>query len=260
MFTVNYGALDFDKLVVYGDGVVFIEKERDIFKLGTLKDNGTVHTSYGDMVTSFNLSGEPKNARKVNLFRKDNYLVKYESGYYLREKKTALYIHISEVDCVNLGEFVAFQHDGEKDYLFKYSLTFKHGATARVVCCDRLKVAGDWTIPESEHAAGAHWKRYLGDFNNSYDTVSADDLDRINAGRVARGLPELDYNLVHWYYVERALDVNYYTSEGYHKIEKDAARSDREKIAAAFNKVLNGDKLSHYDIDKLLTVANITLK
>lgn len=259
MFTVRRDAIAFDKLVIYGGGAVLMEKTRDIFKLGTLKDDGAIQTSYGDTITSFNLSSAPKNARKVNLNRTDNYIVKYQCEYW-REKKTALYVHISEVDFVNLGEFVAFEHDGEKDYLFKYSLAFKHGATARVVCCDRLKVAGDWTIPESEHAAGAHWKRGLGDFNNSYDTVSADDLGRINARRVARGLPELDYNLVHWYYVERALDVNYYTSEGFHKIEKDAARADREKIAAAFNKVLNGDKLSHYDIDKLLTVANITLK
>lgn len=258
MFTVRRDAIAFDKLVIYGGGAVLMEKTRDIFKLGTLKDDGTVHTSYGDTITSFNLSSAPKNARKVNLNRTDNYIVKYQCEYW-PEKKTALYVHASEVDFVNLGEFVACAHDGEKDYLFKYSLAFKHGATARVVCCDRLKVAGDWT-PESEHAAGAHWKKGLGDFNNSYDTVSADDLGRINAGRVARGLPELDYNLVHWYYVERALDVNYYTSEGYHKIEKDAARADREKIAAAFNKALNGDKLSHYDIDKLLTVANITLK
>lgn len=259
MFTVRRDGIAFDKLVIYGGGAVLMEKTRDIFKLGTLKDDGAIQTSYGDTITSFNLSSAPKNARKVNLNRTDNYIVKYQCEYW-PEKKTALYVHVSEVDFVSLGEFVACAHDGEKDYLYKYAVTFKHGASARVVCCDRLKVDGKWTIPENEHAAGAHWKMGPGDFNNSYDTVSADDLTRINSGRASRGLPALDYNLVHWYYLEKDLDTNYYTSEGYHRIEKDSARADREKIAAAFNSVLRGDKLSHYDIDKLLTVANITLK
>lgn len=250
---------DYGKIVIYGNGAVLLEKERDFYEIGARDDNGKIRTTYGDDILYINLLSAPKTARKVNLMRKDNYTVKYDAGYYWHEKKTALYIHVSEIGVLPLGEFVAADHDGEKDYLYGYKVTFNHGAGARVLKCEKLLVHGSWTIPEDEKKAGAHWSRGLGDHNNAYDTISAEELENRNIIRVKRGLEPENYNLVHWYYENVTITENYYTSETYHKIEKDSDRVQREKLAEVMNGVLH-DKLSHYDIDKLLTVVNITLK
>lgn len=250
---------DYGKIVIYGNGAVLLEKERDFYKIGAQDDNGKIRTTYGDDILYINLSSDPKVARKVNLMRKDNYTVKYDAGYYWHEKKTALYIHVSEVGVFPLGEFVAAEHDGEKDYLYGYKVTFNHGAEARVLKCEKLLVPGSWTIPEDEKKAGAHWSRGLGDHNNAYDTIGAEELENRNKIRVKRGLEPENYNLVHWYYENVTITENYYASEAYHKIEKDSDRVQREKLAEVMNGVLH-DKLSHYDIDKLLAVVNITLK
>ena len=257
MFKASFDGIG--KLVVYRDGVVLFEKTRDFEKLGVWK-NGRVNGSGSDRIVSFNLSSAPKNARKVNLNRNDNFLVKYDAGVYIKERKTALYIHASEVSVENLGEFVSMEHDGEKDFLNAYKLVFNHGARVRVLRVEKLSVPGSWTIPEEEHKAGAHWYSFLGDHNNSYETVNAEELKRINARRRALGLPEENYNLRHWVFEYQDITENYYTSDYITRVEKDSARVDREKIAEALNAALGHDKLSHYDVDKLLKVVNITLK
>ncbi len=257
MFKMNFDGIG--KLVIYRDGVVLFEKGRDLSRVGTF-EKGRVNNSASDRVVSFNLSSAPKNARKVNLTRKDNFFVKYEDGNYIRERKTALYIHASEVSVENLGEFVSMEHDGEKDYLNAYKLIFNHGARVRVLRVEKLSVPGSWTIPEEERKAGAHWYSFLGDHNNSYETVSAEELQRINARRRALGLPEENYNVRHWFFKYQDTKENYYTSDFLTRIEKNSDRVEREKIAAALNAVLGRDKLSHYDVEKLLKVADITLK
>lgn len=257
MFKASFDGVG--KLVVYRDGVVLFEKTRDFEKLGIWK-NGRVNGSGSDIIVSFNLSSAPKNARKVNLNRNDNFLVKYDAGVYIKERKTALYIHASEVSVENFGEFVSVEHDGEKDFLNAYKLVFNHGARVRVLRVEKLSVPGSWTIPEEERKAGAHWYSFLGDHNNSYETVNAEELKRINARRRALGLPEENYNLRHWFFEFQDVNENYYASDFLTRIEKDSARVDREKIAAALNTALGHDKLSHYDVDKLLKVVNITLK
>lgn len=70
-------------------------------------------------------------------------------------KKTALYVHVSEVNVENLGEFVAMEHNGEKDYLYGYKLTFNHGARAAFAHVKRMCVPGSWTIPDEEKSGCA---------------------------------------------------------------------------------------------------------
>lgn len=256
MYTVDFE--QFSKLVIYGGGEVLLEKTRDIKKIGTF-DGGKVKTDYFDHLTTFNLSMEPKNARKINLNRTDNFFIKYACKWW-PEKKIALYVHVSEVNVENLGEFVDMEHDGEKDYLYGYKVTFNHGARAVFVHTKKLCVPGSWTIPEEEKKAGAHWSRGLGDYNNSYKVITAEEIEPRNAFLEKVGRPAEKYNLIHHFLTFEDVDTNYYTSEGFHKIEKDSARDDREKIAAALNNALGSGKFSHYDVEKLLKVVNITLK
>ena len=257
MYTVDFDK--FQKLVIYGGGAVLFEKTRDIRKIGTF-DGEKVKTDYFDHLTAFCLSTEPKNARKINLNRTDNFFIKYACEWWPAEKKTALYVHVSEVNVENLGEFVAMEHNGEKDYLYGYKLTFNHGARAAFAHVKRMCVPGSWTIPEEEKKAGAHWSSGLGDYNNSYEVITDAEIERRAEISKKLGRPVEKYNLVHRFITFEDVGTNYYTSEVYHKIEKDDARSEREKIAAALNAAIGSDKFSHYDVDKLLKVVNITLK
>lgn len=255
MFKMNFNNIG--KLVIYGDGVELMIKTRDLSKVGKLSESGSVNDSYGDQIISFNLSSEPKNARKVNLNRKDNYFVKYKCEYW-PEYKTALYVHKSELEFVNLGEFVAADHNGEKDYLFAYRVRFVHGAVIQTLNCERLTVPKDWKIPEEERKNGAHWSRFLGDHNNSYNTITEEERKSYNKLRARRGLPEDTSNIVHWYFTTEEITENYYTSEGYHKIEKNDERKEREKLVEVFKSC--GVDVSIYDINKLLAVLNISIK
>ena len=231
------------KLVIYGDGKKYMEKTRDLASVAEWK-NGKVVDSYFDKILSINLTSEPKTARKENLSRKDNYYLTFKDDLF-HERRTALYIHISEIDFEDLGEYIAMEHNGEKDYLYAYKVGFKHGATADIVHYERLNVSGDWTIPESEKAKGAKWGEYGRNVYYTRPTTTAKD------GTV--------FNLVHRYFTTETISETYYTSEGYHKIEKDDSRKEREELAEVLSKAL-GKHISHYDIDSLLKVVSITIK
>lgn len=232
-----------DKLVIYGKGKILYETSRDLFKV----DRGKI--------VSFELSEDPKNARKENLNRTDNYYLKYTDnhGGYFNERKLALYVHESEISVSDPVEVVAFKHDGETNYKNEYTLTFMYGATKRIVNSEKMKVTGDWKLP-----AGAHWLRCLGDYNNSYETVSEEEVTRINELRIKRGLPKLDYNLVHYYLTEESFTEWKRESDYYTRTEKDVERVKRENLAKKFTEVLGSNNhISHYDIDKLLKVFKI---
>lgn len=243
----------FNKLVIYGNGEVLFAKERDLSNYATLKDGKPAGNL--DRIISFNLMQEPKNARKENLNRTDNYYLTYHPEYWRSERRTALYVHISEIDAVNLGEIVHMQHNGETDYIEAFKLIFKHGGEIKKVNVDRLSVPEGWTIPEEEQKNGAHWKRGLGDFNNSYDTPSSERKSFFQK----KHPDQPDYNLIHWYITTEPLTENYYTGDYISRIKKDADREQRDRIAEIMTECTHGS-ISHYDVEKMLEKLNITIR
>ena len=243
MFKMSFDGIG--KLVIYGGGQIKLVKTRDLNKV-SITEGKEEHTS-GKVY--FYLSEAPKNARKENLNRKDCYFLNYtddHSGYW-KERKTALYIHESEISVTDLGEYVAADHNGERDFLFRYSLNFKNGYEYRKINCERMLVEKSWTLPE-----GARWYR-LGDYNNTYDVSEPNELYK-------KLHPEApDYNLVHWTLSTEKSFVNYVSSEGYHRIEKTEERKERETLAAVLAKALN-KTVSEYDVKRLLEVVNIEVK
>ena len=241
-----------DTIIIYGGGQILLKKNRDFFKMQN-----------GEMLF-FYLKNEPKNARKENLNRKDNYFLKYDDiyGSYYKERKTALYIHESEIKVSGPVEKLSFEHDGEKNYKNEYNLYFVNGGRKRVLNVEKLNVPGNWTIPKEEVSAGAHWYNFLGDYNNSYEIVTEEEQKRLKNWRTKKGLPAPEpYNLKHWYFTEEDFSVNTVESDYYTRTEYDAARIERNKLASRFNEILGHNKgFSHYDIQKLLNVFDITEK
>lgn len=239
------------KVVIYGNGKIYFQKTRDFKKVSNIGD-----------IVSVNIS-EPKQARKENLSRKDNYYLNYtdEHSYYYKERKTALYIHVSEVSVSDPEERVSIEHDGEKDFLTYWKLNFKNGCTVKKLNCEKMLVPGTWTIPEDEKANGAHWKHGLGDHNNSYDTISEDEWKHNSLFAKKHGRELEKYNLVHWFYTYETISEIEFASDFYTRIEKDDSRKERETLAAALNSVLGkNSSFSHYDIAKLEKYFDIRIK
>lgn len=243
------------KVVIYRDGQILFEKTRDLTSVGTW--NGSRAESTGDKINFINLPEAPKNARKENLSRKDCYYLKYDTGYFYGDRKTALYIHESIVNVECLGEYLDMEHNGEKNYLKGYRVTFPYGAEITAHKREWLRVDCKWTIPEEEQKNGAHWARGMGDWNNSYDTIG-EDAQRFYKKRHPDEEP---YNVIHKWTETETITTNVYKSDFYHRTEKDDARKERERIAEEMNNALGSSShLSHYDIERLQKVFDITFK
>lgn len=247
---VNYN--EFKEIRIFKDGkIIFAADNQKLRKIGNLKD-----------IISYDFPVERiRNARKENLMKKDIYFLSVDSEYYLSPKKIALYVHSDYISVKNLGEFVAFEHDGEKDYKEKFELNFHNVVLAiREVNCKKMLVDKNWKIPEDEIKNGAHWSKHLGDHDNSYDVVDLKESQK--KLMAARGI-DTNYNLVHWT-VSQYEAKNYvaeYDSQKYTRIEKDEGREQREKLAQLINECLGSSShLSHYDIARLQEKFNITVK
>lgn len=247
MFKMNFDGIG--KLVIYGDGKILLEKTRDLNNV--MLTEGKTEFTQGRI--EFYLSDTPKNARKENLNRKDCYFLNYtdtHNGYY-NERKTALYVHESEISVTNLGEYVSMNSNGETCYLYRYALNFKNGFEYNEVNSEKMLVDGKWTLP-----SGAKWHT-MGDYNNTYDVISKDQSEFYKK----RHPDSPEYNLVHWTIERKTASTNYYSSETYHRIEKTEDRKEREKLADILNSALGSSShLSHYDIEELLKVVDIKIK
>lgn len=247
---VNYN--EFKEIRIFKDGkIIFAADNQKLQNLGNLKDV----INYDFPIDNI------RNARKENLTKKDIYFLSEKSDYFLTSKRTVLYVHSDFISVKNLGEFVAFEHDGEKDYKEKFELNFKNVVlTIREVNCEKMLVDKHWKIPEDEVKKGAHWKNHLGDYNNSYDVVELNELQKKRFEK--RGI-DTNYNLIHWTISEYETK-NYiatYESKTYTRIEKDDSREQREKLAQLINECLGSNShLSHYDIARLQEKFNITVK
>ena len=242
-----------DKLIIYGNGEKLLEKNRDFNKIGKL-ENGSYHDSYFDRILSINLNQETKQARKENLNRKDNYFLSFKKDY-SRQPGTALYLHFSEVSVKNLGEFLAMDTHDEKCFLYAFQIRFLNGAEAELYHIEKMNVPGNWTPPAGYDFAGYGCKTP----ENCYEIVSEEQQKHNKEFAEKTGRKYVPFNLLHKWYTNETITETVLTSEGYHKYIKSPERENRENLAAVMNTVLY-NKISHYDIEKLLQVVNITIK
>lgn len=218
---------EIDSLVIYADGKKLLEKTRDFNKLHRIDTAGVITSIYGDTITALNLNQEPKTARKENLNRKDNYIIAKRGKYSYEHTRYILYLHASEANVKELGEFVACEASGQKCYLYGYEVTFTNPADTELWKRDFLTVPGDWKSP-------IPWGKWING-----------ERYRVSEGKT-------DYNVIHDTLVKSEEKTVYYTSETYHRIEKDEHRQKCEALAAEFNRITRTEKFSYYNIEDIL--------
>ena len=127
--TVN---AEINRIVIYGNGCKLFDRELplDTFTIEQ-PDNGEhkLHSVYHGAPVEITLNTEVKTARKENLNRKDNYTLTYTPEYLHWERRTALYIHISEIEVTDLGNMLAMETKEEKNYIHAFVLHFNGPVT-----------------------------------------------------------------------------------------------------------------------------------
>lgn len=241
MFTMSLNGID--RLVIYGHGEKLFTKDRNLAKISTYSpEANTIRDAYYDRITSVNLATEPKTARKENLNRTDNYYLTYK-GEWRNERKTALYIHESEISVEALGETIALSTKDEKTFIYGYKLTFKNGATAHFLKYEHLNVPDSFIPPHGWN----QWKD-----GEMYKVIDDDTQRRRKELAEATGKEYKPANVLKEYIVSEAITENYYTADYIHRTEKSEHRQKCEALAKAFNEVIGADKFSYWHIEKLL--------
>lgn len=240
------------KIVVYGHGVKLFE--RDDFEVYEIRQdkNGveTLSSVYGGSPVSISLAGEIKTARKENLNRCDNYVLPYSVDYFPRERRTALYIHESEIAVDDLGEVLAMQTKDEKDYLHAVRLSFRHPVTFQRLHAEHIPCDGSWTIPD-----GGRWSSGYGSADcPSYDTYDYTDSPLERARAKGKGV------IKRWKTLETVESPSIISAFRYYsRIEYSADRKRRERIAEKL-KAGGLRDFSHYDVEKLEKALGVTLE
>ena len=234
----------YNKIIIYGNGEKLLTIDGSI-KESRTKD-GKISTVYDGTPEQITLTNEIKNARKENLNRTDNYTLSYTGAYY--DSGTALYIHCSEIMVEPRGEYVSSVIAGETNYKNAYLLRFVNPVIMERLRVERIEGATEiFKLPE-----GAR-------FGSGYGTMEHPVYDLIDR-TIFTDRENTPFIVKRWREPETITEILIESSR-YTRIEKDAERVEREKIADIMNekKIFYKD-VSHYEIEKLLQYFNVTLK
>ena len=242
------------KIVIYGNGLKLFERESDLDAY-TIKPNANgenkLHSLYRAAPVEITLTGEVKTARKENLSRKDNYTLTYTPEYINWERRTALYIHVSEIEVTDLGDVLSMETDEEKNYLHAVKLRFNGPTTYQRTHIERIPAGKNWKIPD-----GGRW-------SDAYGTEDRPCYDTPSRYAIANN-PELENCVIkRWITVETLpAGAEIITAERYYTktIESDE-RKRKNAIAEKLNTSgeYNRDKWSHYDVTRLEKALGYTL-
>lgn len=257
---INGIEYDLKNIVIYGDGAKLFESKRGYLEeYAESSYNKHFSSVYDGKVYNLILPGEIKNARKENLNRKDNYII-YTKGNYSFDSGYTLYINYYYIDVQKNGFKLANEISGEKNYFTDYFLVARKGAEFQFkrmraeyhgVNPDEYKTLKLKDVfPGAIITTGVNYGS-----NREHPTIAF--YNNENSKFTKKTGNECGY-VLRWFETENSCTMHT-TSGHYDKTEKDTERVNREKIAEKFNSVLYGRTLSHYDIEKLLTVAKIEL-
>lgn len=244
------------KIVIYGNGYKLFERETDL-EAYTIKPNANgedkLSSLYRAAPVEITLNGEVKTARKENLTRKDNYTLTYTPEYLKWERRTALYIHESEISVTDLGDVLSMETDEEKNYLHAVRLHFNGPTTYQRAHSERIPAGKGWKIPD-----GGRW-------SDAYGTEERPCYDIPSRYAIANH-PELENCVIkRWITVETLpAGAEIITTERYYtRMEESAERKRKRAIADKLNQSIqyrnSNEKWSHYDITKLESALGYTL-
>ncbi|MBQ1776605.1 MAG: hypothetical protein IIZ93_00465 [Acidaminococcaceae bacterium] len=243
---------EFGKIVVYGHGEKLFERDSlDVFEM-KIDRHGveTISESWHGSPVAFSLVGEIKKALKENLNRKDNYVLLYTPEYFPRERRTALYIHESEIAVEDLGDLLAMQTKDEKCYLHTVRLRFRLPVTFSRPHVEHIQCGNDWRIPD-----GGHWGDGFGTVERPcYEPYDYTDSPREEFRKKGKGV------IKKWFEPETVPGCEFLsTFRTYSRIEYSEERKRRDRIAEKC-KAGGLRDFSHYDVEKLEKALGVTLE
>lgn len=257
-------AISPEKIVIYGRGRILYEIEQSNFEVKEISKNekgeAILRSTYAAAPEAIYLNQPVKKARKENLNRTDNYTLNFSLSYMKNWIRTALYIHESEIAVEDLGDILASETSEERNYLHAVKLDFHNPAVFKRLHFEKIPCDGNWKIPD-----GGRW-------SSSYGTVERPCYDPYDNSKspfsAARAAKYPDYNpeekgvIKRWTTEETEENASLIcTFRYYTKTEYSPERIRKNKLAEALNN--SGcfkERFSHYDIEKLEKVFNITLK
>ena len=249
--TVYNGSM-IGKIVIYGHGVKLFERDSlDQFEMQKSKDGTeTLHEKYCGAPVGITLAGDIKMARKENLNRSDNYTLFYSPDYLPRERRTALYIHESEIAVDDMGELLAMQSADEKCYLHAVKLRFRHPVTFDKLNVEYIPCGPDWKIPDN-----GRWSSCYGSADRPcYDVYDFTDSPFEKSRAKGKGVVKK------WITAETVPGCEFLSAfRTFCRIEYSEDRKRRDRIAEKC-KAGGLRDFSHYDVEKLEKALGVTLE
>lgn len=181
----------------------------------------------------------------------------YTPDYCTWEKRKALYIHESEIEITDLGNITAMETEEERNYLHACLLKFNETTKFQRFHIERIPCDDTWKLPENARwgsGYGPEKRPEYSTYDNSKSVFAAKKgLDPNERGVVKR-----------WFTIETIITgAEIVAAERYYtKTEYSKERERKNDLAKALNEsgIFGNKTFSHYDIEKLEKVFNITLK
>jgi hypothetical protein len=242
----------YETINIYNENGIIFSTVRGAFERATI-DGKKCSTYYGNRVFYIDLPIDNiRNALKLNFNKNDVFTLKeYANDRYEIRNGRALYIPEKYISVGNLGEYLALETNGEKDFLTLYRLAFATVQTVSEPKIERI-ICDNYTLQDGETFGSYYGKDKAHAVISTFDTSES-------AYHQKKGIPAEKGILKHYFedvtYNEFIVKSDYYT-----RTEKDEARTEREKIAEIINSCLYNKTLSHYDIGKIMEKLNITVK
>jgi hypothetical protein len=242
----------YETINIYNENGIIFSTVRGAFERATI-DGKKCSSHYGNRVFYIDLPVDNiRNALKLNFNKGDVFNIKeYAKDRYEIRNGRALYIPEKYISVENLGEYLALETNGEKDFLTLYRLAFATAQTVSEPKVERI-ICDNYTLQDGETFGSYYGKDKAHAVITTFDTSES-------AYHKRKGTPAEKGILKHYFedviYNEFIVKSDYYT-----RAEKDEARTEREKIAEIINSCLYNKTLSHYDIEKIMEKLNITVK
>lgn len=114
-----YKKYEIENIKIYKDGKILFETKHGWFEHHYSSDKSTD-------VTTIYLKDKVKRSTKLNLQRKDNFIIKEQASIGFEQKSYTLYIHESNANISELPETIDWETDTEKHFVIPYILNIPH--------------------------------------------------------------------------------------------------------------------------------------
>ena len=243
---------NYETINIYNENGVIFSTVRGGFERASI-DGEKCRLHYSNRVDTIDLPIENiRNAQKLSFTKNDVFSIKHiPSDRHIIRSGRALYIPDRYIKVERLGEFIALEANGEKDFLTLYKFTFANPQTVSEPHFERI-ICDNYTLAEGETFGSGCGKDKKHAVISTFDT--SDNVYYKRSGKPA------EKGIIKYYFQDVIYNDFIVKSDYYTRTEKYEARREREKIADIINTCLYNKTVSHFDVEKIMERLNITVK